>query len=72
MNFNFLKKIFYFEFNGNISIKAPTILYVPKIQYPSDYDVDLSEGEIEKKEDKQLLFVKIKKNGFHHIKIVKR
>jgi hypothetical protein len=72
MNFNFFKKIFYFEFHGNASIKAPTILYVPKIQYPSDYDVDLSEGEIEKKEDKQLLFVKIKKNGFHYIKIVKR
>ena len=62
---------FYFEFNGKTSIKEPTILYVPEIQYPNGYEIKISEGNIEKKEVKQLIFVKIKKDGVHSVKITR-
>jgi hypothetical protein len=72
MEFNIKEKTFIFEFDGNTSIKAPSILYIPKIQYPNGYNINLSEGEIEKKEEMQLLFIKIKKDGIHKINVTKK
>ncbi len=72
MEFDVGEGIFYFKFDGNLSIKAPTILYIPKIQFPNGYNINISRGEIDKKEDDQLVFIKIKTDGIHTIKITKK
>ena len=71
MEFNYKDKIFYFEFESDTSIKAPTIIYVPNIQYPNGYEVMISEGEIDKKKDEQLVFIKTKRDGVHAVNIIK-
>ncbi|MFX1378750.1 MAG: cellulase family glycosylhydrolase [Promethearchaeota archaeon] len=69
MNFNYKEKIFNFEFNADSSIEAPTIIYIPNIQYPNGYEIDLNDGEIDQKDSEQLIFVKTKKDGVHTINI---
>ena len=71
MEFNYKTKIFCFEFDGATSIKAPTILYIPNIHYPNGYKIDVSEGEVKKKEDQQILLISIKKPGIHTVNITK-
>ncbi|MFX1419163.1 MAG: cellulase family glycosylhydrolase [Promethearchaeota archaeon] len=71
MEFNFKEKRFHFEFNGDLSIKEPTIIYVPKIHYPEGYQIQVSEGKIEKNEDDQLVLVKIENEGIHTVDIIK-
>jgi hypothetical protein len=71
MNFNIKQGRFYFEFNGDASIKAPTILYIPQIHYPNGYDVVISEGKFVKQEDNQLLLISIEEDGIHSITISK-
>lgn len=72
MEFNIKNQIFYFEFEGKSSIKAPTILYVPKIQYPNGYEINISDGEIEIKEEEQLIYLKIKEDGVYSITITQK
>ncbi|MFX0036877.1 MAG: cellulase family glycosylhydrolase [Candidatus Hermodarchaeota archaeon] len=69
MDFNFKEKRFHFEFDGDSSIGEPTIIYVSNIQYPKGYHIQISEGEIEKKEDEQLVLLKIENNGIHTVDI---
>ena len=71
MEFNIKDGIFNFEFDGKTSIQAPTIIYIPKIHYPNGYEINVSEGEIKKEEDLQLVLVKIKEDGVHTINITK-
>jgi hypothetical protein len=71
MEYNMKKGKFLFEFEGDISIKAPTILYVPKIQYPNGFDITVSEGDI-KKDEEQHVSIKIHKNGLHIVKILRK
>jgi len=71
MDFQMKEGFFYFEFDGDISIKGPTVLYIPRIHYPNGYNINLSEGEIQKDEKNQLLSIFIKENGVHVIKITK-
>ena len=71
MEYNMKKGKFLFEFDGDISIKAPTILYVPKIQYPNGFYITVSEGEI-KKDEEQHVSIKIHKNGLHIVKILRK
>ena len=71
MEFNPKKKRFFFQFEGDTSIKAPTVIYVPKIHYPADYKIKINEGKIEKREDEQLVLITINENGLHTIKITK-
>ena len=71
MDFNYKEKTFNFEFDADSSIDAPTIIYVPYIQYPNGYKIEVSEGEIGKKETKQLVFIRTKKDGVHTINITK-
>jgi hypothetical protein len=54
-----------------MSIKAPTILYVPKIQYPNGFNITVSEGDI-KTEDEQHVSITIHKNGRHSVKILRK
>ncbi|MFX1242634.1 MAG: cellulase family glycosylhydrolase [Promethearchaeota archaeon] len=70
MEFNYKEKTFYFEFNGDSTISAPTIIYVPKIQFPDGYEIELSEGEFKKNEDEQLISIQIKKDGIYRVKIL--
>jgi hypothetical protein len=69
MEFNYKEKTFNFEFKGDSSISAPTIIYVPKIQFPKGYEIKLSEGEYEKNEEEQLIFIHIKKDSIYQVKI---
>jgi len=69
MNFNYKEKSFNFKFDCDSSIRAPTIIYVPKIQYPNGFKISVSEGQHEKKEDKQLIFIKSKIDGIHSVTV---
>jgi hypothetical protein len=71
MEYNMKKRKFLFEFDGDISIKAPTILYVPKIQYPNGFDITVSDGDI-KKDKEQYVSITIHKNGLHIVKILRK
>lgn len=71
MEFNIKGSRFYFEFNADTSIRAPTILYIPKIQYPNGFSVDVSEGNFSKDEDKQLLCIEVQKSGIHTVEVLK-
>lgn len=72
MEFNFKEKSFNFEFDADSSIKAPTIIYVPKIQYPYGYEIKVSEGKIIKREGEQLRYIKVEKDGIHTVNIIKK
>jgi hypothetical protein len=63
MEFNLKKKRFCFEFNGTTSIQAPTIVYIPKMQYPNGFNINLSNGEFEIKPEKQLIYIYMKEKG---------
>jgi len=69
MSFNYKEKTFNFEFDADSSIQAPTILYIPNIQYPNGYKIEVSEGEIDKKDTEQLVLLRTMKDGVHTIKI---
>lgn len=71
MEFNIKDVTFNFEFDGKTSIQAPTIIYIPKIHYPNGYEINVSEGEIKKEEDIQLVLVKIKEDGVHTVNITR-
>jgi len=72
MEFNIKKGQFLFEFDANISIKFPTTIYVPEIQYPNGFDLKVSDGEIKIEEGQQIISIKVFKNGLHFIKIFKK
>ncbi len=72
MEFDIEEGTFSFDFDGNPSINAPSILYIPQIQYPKGFEIIISEGEIEKREDEQLVYIKSKTEGIHTIKIIKK
>ncbi|MFX1315518.1 MAG: cellulase family glycosylhydrolase [Promethearchaeota archaeon] len=72
MAFHLKEKLFNFEFDADTSIKGPTIIYVPKIQYPNGYEVKVSEGKIIEKADEQLIHVMVEKEGIHTVNINKR
>lgn len=67
MGFSRKNRVFKFEFDADTRINAPTILFVPEIQYPTGYEVELSEGEFEITEDSQLIGIHVGKNGIHTV-----
>ncbi len=71
MDFDYKAKAFSFEFDADSSIEAPTIIYIPQIQYPNGFKIEISEGEIEKNEKEQLIFIRTKEDGIHKIEITK-
>ncbi|MCK4480814.1 MAG: cellulase family glycosylhydrolase [Candidatus Lokiarchaeota archaeon] len=71
MDFNYKEKTFNFEFDADSSIEAPTIIYIPYIQYPNGYEIISSDGEIDKNDTEQVVFIKTKKDGVHTIIITK-
>jgi len=71
MDFQMKEGFFYFEFEGDVSIKGSTVLYIPRIHYPNGYKIKVSEGEIQKDEKNQLVSIIIKEYGIHTVKITK-
>ncbi|MFX1313029.1 MAG: cellulase family glycosylhydrolase [Promethearchaeota archaeon] len=71
MSFKNKDKSFNFKYDCDSSINAPTIIYIPKIQYPNGFDISISKGEYEKREDKQLIFIKSKIEGINSVTIMK-
>ncbi len=71
MEFNVKEGTFNFEFDGDSSITSPTVLYVPKIQYPNGYKISVTEGEIDNLDEEQLVLIKILKDGIHSVSISK-
>jgi len=71
MDFKMKEGLFYFEFDGDVSIKGSTVLYIPRIHFPNGYDINVSEGEIQKDEKNQVVSITIKENGVHTVKITK-
>lgn len=69
MDFNHKTKTFLFEFDADAAIKAPTILFVPKIQYPSGFQVKLSEGEVKQDEASQTVEIRARQAGPHQVMI---
>jgi hypothetical protein len=71
MDFQMEEGFFYFEFDGDVSLNGPTILYVPKIHFPNGYNIKVTEGEIQKDEKNQIVSIFIKENGIHAVEITK-
>jgi hypothetical protein len=72
MNFNRKKGTFVLEYFNNNQIKEPTIIYVPKIQFPDDYKVKLDYGRYEKKANQQMLYVYNEIYGYNKITLERK
>jgi len=66
MSFDHQKKIFEVEFNVDLSIETPSVLYVPRIQFPSGFTVE-SNGEWKTEEDSQLLLFRSVEEGVQRV-----
>ena len=72
MEFNKKEHTFIFEFEAISSIEAPTVIYVPIIQYPNGFRVEISKGIIVSGEDEQLVLIETQFDGICSITISKR
>ncbi|MFX1573566.1 MAG: cellulase family glycosylhydrolase [Promethearchaeota archaeon] len=71
MQFNYKEDEFYFEFDADLKLDVPTIIYIPKIQFPKGYKIEVSKGDIKENEDEQLVYINIKNDGINFVKITK-
>jgi hypothetical protein len=69
MKFTLRNRIFLFEWDADTSVKAPTILYIPRIHYPHGFVAGLSEGEVAPTSDSQLFAVRVRQSGVHTLTI---
>jgi hypothetical protein len=69
MRFTLRNRIFFFEWDADLAVKAPTVLYVPKIHYPQGFFVVLSEGAVQGTADSQLVAVRVQEKGIHTITV---
>ena len=53
--FDLHRRIFDFEFRHDPQVTAPTEIFVPEIQYPGGYRVDVSDGTFDREPARQLL-----------------
>ncbi|HME53168.1 MAG TPA: cellulase family glycosylhydrolase [Candidatus Lokiarchaeia archaeon] len=58
MSFDVDKGKFSFTFDASTAIDAPTVIFVPTIQYPDDYDVKVSQSNAEISRDEQLVSIR--------------
>ena len=73
MDFDFETKEFCFQFEADTSISEPSLIYIPKIQYPSGYKVDAPECDIKEVESyNQIIQIHAKKDGKKQVRINKR
>jgi hypothetical protein len=57
MTFDMKTKVFEFRFTTAPAIRAPTLIFVPKFQYPNDYQVILTSGDYLKDPANQLVLI---------------
>ncbi|MFX0169887.1 MAG: cellulase family glycosylhydrolase [Candidatus Hodarchaeota archaeon] len=69
MTFSTKRKVFRFEFDANPGIDAPTILYIPQIQYPNGYRVAAPDLLLEETSNPQLLAFRVHDTGAKRILI---
>ncbi len=55
MSFDIRSRIFEFEFRHDPNVSAPTEIFVPALQYPGGYDVEVSDGTYEIHQEQQTL-----------------
>jgi hypothetical protein len=72
MKFIQKKREFVFEFDVDKSLTAPTVVFVPRIHYPTGYTVELTFGEFNRDAEKQLLYIVTKLEGVCKVKIKPR
>lgn len=71
MSFNMTTGVFEFAFRHDKSITAPTEFYMPSVQYPDGYIVDVSDGTSEKDEANQRLLYHPSDKDIPHFIVVK-
>jgi hypothetical protein len=69
MSFSQKQRVFYFEFDADPSIGAPTILYIPQLHYPQGYRVNPQDLELDTTSDQQLLAIRVPTPGVYKIRI---
>lgn len=71
MSFDQKSRKFEFEFKDDPAVNAPTELYIPNLQYPNGYRIEVSDGEYETKRNSQtVLYWHSRKSSLHKIKIM--
>jgi hypothetical protein len=70
MSFSRKRKVFLFEFVADPTIDAPTILYIPEIQYPHGYRVDPPDLPLEGTKDPQLMAFRVHDAGIYSVQIL--
>lgn len=55
MAFNLRRRFFQFEFRHDPGVTAPTEIFVPALQYPGGYRVEVSDGKFEQDRERQRL-----------------
>ena len=70
MAFELKRRIFHFAFRHDPYVQAPTEIFVPNLQYPGDYRVEVSDGETRIDREAQTLVVQHSpEREIHRIKI---
>ncbi|MHA1804456.1 MAG: cellulase family glycosylhydrolase [Promethearchaeota archaeon] len=70
MEFILKKGIFIFEYEADSSLKTPTIIYIPSMQYPKGYKIEILNNSNNVKIEKKEHFLKIFSNDAGIIKIM--
>ncbi len=71
MSFDLKRCEFELEFKHDPAVNAPTELYVPDLQYPHGYRIEVSDGVYETKQDSQaVLYWHSRESRLHKIKIM--
>jgi hypothetical protein len=66
ISFNIRRKIFEYEFRHDPQVTAPTVFFVPNLQYPSGYRVEVSDGSYQSDSAAQTLTYKHSKEKEIH------
>ncbi|MDD5399334.1 MAG: cellulase family glycosylhydrolase [Dehalococcoidia bacterium] len=73
ISFDIRKRIFEFEFRHDPAVDKPTEVFVPDYQYPSGYDVNLSDGSsVSDTENQLLIYTHSAEREIHAIRIIPR
>ncbi|MHA1713730.1 MAG: cellulase family glycosylhydrolase [Candidatus Ranarchaeia archaeon] len=67
--FNPKNRVFVFEFEADGNVDIPTEIYVPLVQYPHGYNVQLSNGYYERDMSRQVLYVFTSNSGAQTVRI---
>jgi len=72
MDFSAKSGDFLFEFEADTTIEGPTVIFVPRIQYPQGVDIESSQGTTDHLPDSQQLLVHSEASGTHGIRLSRR